>query len=62
MLPHDRVSDKYRMRILDVVSKDKAVTLAYRSWELYEYLQLPATPKIVWTVKTTSQSKKNATS
>ena len=58
MLPHDRVSDKYRMRILDVVSKDKAVTLAYRSWELYEYPQLPATPKIIWTVKTTSQLEK----
>ena len=31
ILPHVRVSDKHRMEILDVVSKDKAVTLAYRS-------------------------------
>jgi len=34
------------------------VTLAYRSWELYEYPQLPATLNIIWTVKTTSQLKK----
>ena len=58
MLPHVRVSDKHRMGILDVVSKDKAATLAYRSWELYEYPQLPATPKIIWTVKTTSHLEK----
>jgi len=58
MLPHVHLSDKHRMGILDVVSKDKAVTLAYRTWELYEYPLLPATPKIIWTVKTTSQLEK----
>ena len=47
------------MGILDVVPIDKRVTLAYRSWEQYEYPQLPATPKIIWTVKKkTSQLEK----
>ena len=41
MLPHVHLSDKHLMGILDVVSKDKAVTLAYRTWEWYEYPLLP---------------------
>jgi len=58
MLPHVRVSYKHCMAILDCISKDKAVTLAYRSWDLYKYPQLPITPKIIWTVKTASQLEK----
>ena len=58
MLPHVHLSDKHRMGILDVVSKDKAATLPHRSCDFYEYSLLPATPKIIWTVKTTSQLEK----
>lgn len=57
-VPHIKVSDRERINLLKYLEKDKAINLAYRNWDLYEYPLLPQTTKHTWSIKTTSQTEK----
>lgn len=57
-VPHIKVSDRERLRLLKYLEKDSTVQIAFRNWDLYEYPLLPKTKKHTWAVKTTSQLEK----
>lgn len=58
IVPYIRVSDKEKIQLLNYISKDPAISLSFRSWEMYEYPLLPETTKHVWSVKTSTQLEK----
>jgi len=58
LIPYVRASDQHRIPLLNLIKTDKALTLTFRIWSLYEYPKLPATPKEIWTVKTSSHLEK----
>lgn len=57
-VPHIKVSDRERINLLKHLEKDRAITLAFRNWDLYEYPLLPKTRKHTWSIKTSSQTEK----
>lgn len=57
-VPHVKVSDRERVNLLKLLEKDRALQLAYRNWDLYEYPLLPKTTKHTWSIKTSSQIEK----
>lgn len=57
-VPHIKVSDRERLKLLKHLEKDKPIQLAFRNWDLYEYPFLPRTSKHSWAVKTASQLEK----
>ncbi|KAL0850900.1 hypothetical protein ABMA28_006809 [Loxostege sticticalis] len=57
-VPHIKVSDRERINLLKQLEKDRAIPLAYRNWDLYEYPLLPKTRKHTWSIKTSSQIEK----
>lgn len=57
-VPHVKVSDEYKLALLNVLQQDKMLQMPFRSWELYEYPTLPETTKQSWTIKTSSHLEK----
>lgn len=57
-IPHVKVSDRNRLLLLKHLEKDRAIQLAFRNWDLYEYPLLPKATKHSWSVKTASQLEK----
>lgn len=57
-VPHIRVSDPVRLSLLKHLEKDRAIQLAFRNWDLYEYPLIPKTTKHLWSIKTASQLEK----
>lgn len=57
-VPHVKVSDRERISLLKHLEKDRAISLVYRNWDLYEYPLLPKTRKHTWSIKTSSQTEK----
>lgn len=57
-VPHVKVSDRERVGLLKNLERDRAITLAFRNWDLYEYPLLPKTRKHTWSIKTSSQIEK----
>lgn len=57
-MPHIKVSDRERIHLLRYLEKDKAINIAFRNWDLYEYPLLPRSTKHTWSIKTTSQMEK----
>lgn len=57
-VPYVRCSDTIRLSLLKVLNQDRALEMPFRSWELYEYPELPTTTRHSWTVKTSSQLEK----
>lgn len=57
-VPHVKVSDREKINLLKHLEKDRAITLAFRNWDLYEYPLLPKTRKHTWAIKTSSQIEK----
>lgn len=57
-VPHVKVSDRERINLLRFLEKDKAISLAFRNWDLYEYPLLPRSTKHTWSIKTSSQTEK----
>ena len=58
LMPYVILSDKHKIHLYNYMKKDIAISMSYRSWELYEYPMLPATSRHVWTVKTSNQLEK----
>lgn len=57
-VPHVKVSDRERINLLKLLEKDRAIQVAFRNWDLYEYPLLPKTTKHTWSIKTSSQIEK----
>lgn len=57
-VPHVKVSDRERVGLLKNFERDRAITLTFRNWDLYEYPLLPKTRKHTWSIKTSSQTEK----
>lgn len=57
-MPHIKVSDRERLNLLKYLERDRAIQVAFRNWDLYEYPLLPKTSKHSWAVKTSSQIEK----
>lgn len=57
-VPHIKVSDRERINLLKLLEKDRALNIAFRNWDLYEYPLLPKTTKHTWSIKTSSQIEK----
>ncbi|CAK1602562.1 unnamed protein product [Parnassius mnemosyne] len=57
-VPHIKVTDRERISLLKLLEKDRAIPLAFRSWDLYEYPLLPKTRKHTWSIKTSSHIEK----
>lgn len=57
-IPHIHLSDEAKLMMLKYLNTKQYVDVAYRSWDLYEFPQLPQSNKHVWTVKTTNQLNK----
>lgn len=58
LMPYVVVADSQKIKLLNHIGKDRAITMSYRTWELYEYPQLPNTSKHIWSVKTSNQLEK----
>lgn len=57
-LPFISVDDQNRLSFLKIIEEDKGLNLIYRSWELYQYPELPRATKHSWTVKSTTQRER----
>lgn len=57
-VPYVRCADTVRLSLLKVLNQDRTLEMPFRSWELYEYPELPTTTRHSWTVKTSSQLEK----
>lgn len=44
-VPHIRVSDQQRLRLLKIVDKNQTVAIPFRSWSLHEFPSLPTSRK-----------------
>ena len=58
LMPYVNVSDKRKIHLFNFIAKDRAISMSFRNWELYEYPILPTTSNHVWTVKTSNQLEK----
>ena len=58
LMPTIILSNAKKANLLKFIEKDPALTMSFRSWEIYEYPQLPENSKQIWTVKTSSQLEK----
>lgn len=58
LLPYIRLSDSAKIKMLNYIAQDPAVSMSFRSWEMYEYPMLPTTTRHVWVVKTSTQLEK----
>lgn len=57
-IPHITPSDKSKLKMMGYLEKQRAISVPYRSWDLYEMPQLPASRRHIWTVKSTTQMSK----
>lgn len=58
-VPHVKLSDEQRLRILKVIDKNQKLPISFRSWDLNEHPALPTgTSNETWAVKTSSQLEK----
>lgn len=57
-IPHVVLSDKAKLGMLKIISRNESLLLPYRSWDLYELPLIPQTTRHTWSVKTTSQVNK----
>lgn len=58
LMPNVILSNSRKANLLKFIEKDPSITMSFRSWELYEYPQLPRSSRHVWTVKTSNQLEK----
>lgn len=51
-MPHITFADNIKLNMNTFLSKNKWLPIKFRSWDLYEYPELPKTMEHLWTVKT----------
>lgn len=57
-MPYITLADNMKLTMKNIVSNHKRLAIQHRTWELYEYPELPQTMNHVWTVKAVSQFNK----
>lgn len=57
-VPHVRLADDRRLRLLQLLDSDRDIVLPFRNWEMHEWPILPTTQRQTWAVKTSSQLEK----
>lgn len=57
-MPFITPADNIRMNMNNIVSKHRKLPIQFRSWDLYEYPELPQTKDHIWSVKAVSQFNK----
>lgn len=57
-MPHVSLSDRAKLSMLKLISRNDSLYIPFRSWDLYELPVLPTTNRHTWSVKTTSQVRK----
>lgn len=57
-MPHITLADNVKLHMNSFISKNKQLKIQHRSWDLYEYPELPETTSHVWSVKTVSHLNK----
>lgn len=57
-MPHVTLDEMTKLRFLQLLAKDQTISMAFRSWDLYEYPLLPTTQKHTWSVKAATQLEK----
>lgn len=58
LMPYVIMSDRRKIQLFNFIQKDAPISISFRSWDLYEYPELPQTSKHIWTVKTSNQLEK----
>ena len=58
LMPNIILSNSKKSSLLKFIEKDPLLTMSFRSWELFEYPELPKTSRHIWTVKTSTQLEK----
>lgn len=53
-MPYITLADNMKLSMNNIVSKHKRLPIQHRSWELYEYPELPPTMNHVWSVEAVS--------
>lgn len=57
-MPHITLSDNERLILYKIIKSSNPISMAFRSWDLYEYPNLPRTTNHVWRIKTSNQLEK----
>lgn len=57
-MPVIKVSDKAKLDLMRYIEQNIPISIAFRTWDLYEYPLLPTTSKHLWSIKTASQLEK----
>ena len=57
-LPIIKVSDQIRLSLIKTLEVDKPLPVAFRSWQLYEYPNVPQSTEFTWNVTTVPQLQK----
>lgn len=57
-IQHVQLSDKAKLSMLKMISRNESLLLPFRTWDLYELPLIPQTTRHTWSVKTTSQVNK----
>lgn len=58
LVPQIKVNDDEKLNLLKFISKNKPISMSFRSWELMENPLLQQTQKNVWVLKTSTQLEK----
>lgn len=57
-IQHIQLSDKAKLGMLKMISRNESLHLPFRTWDLYELPLIPQTTRHTWSIKTTSQVNK----
>ncbi|XP_043461915.1 uncharacterized protein LOC122498297 [Leptopilina heterotoma] len=58
LVPYILPSDSNKIKLLKFIEKDPLISISFRSWEMYEYPLLPASTRVMWQLKSSSQLEK----
>ena len=57
-MPHVEYDDSTQAAILANIRNDKSISMAYRTWNLYEHPNMPASTPLTWNLKSASHLQK----
>lgn len=57
-MPHIALSDAHRLKLYQTIQGSRPIQMSFRSWDLYEYPNLPNSTHHIWRVKTSTQLEK----
>lgn len=58
LVPFVTLNDAPRLQFLKMIEKDQSIRMAFRSWQCYEYPELPTSSAISWPVRLASTIEK----